>query len=64
MASTPQIAPSEWQDPVVQELHAIREKLVDTYQGNLHAYTEAARAHALALGFQFKRIDVQGSTPV
>ncbi len=42
-----------WQDPIVQELHAIREKLVEKYQGNLHEYSTAARAHTLALGFKF-----------
>jgi hypothetical protein len=43
----------EWHDPIVQELHDIRKKLVEKYHGNMAAYSQAAKAHALALGFQF-----------
>ena len=53
----------EWHDPIVQELHEVREKLVEKYQGNLHTYSQAARAHALALGFQFTTIKTQPTTP-
>jgi hypothetical protein len=54
----------EWHDPIVQELHAVREKLVEKYQGNLHAYSQAARAHAIALGFQFTSIKPPPTTPI
>ncbi len=40
-------------DPIVEELHRIREELAQKYGGDLNKYSEAARAHALALGFQF-----------
>jgi hypothetical protein len=40
-------------DPIIEELHQVREQLVHRYGGDLHRYSEAARAHALALGFQF-----------
>lgn len=53
MNAVPQKKQTEWHDPIAQELHDIREKLVDQYQGNMRAYSQAARAHALALGFQF-----------
>jgi hypothetical protein len=52
-----------WHDPIVQELHAVREKLVEKYQGNLHAYSQAARAHSLLLGFQFTAIKTQPKPP-
>jgi hypothetical protein len=53
----------QWHDPVVQELHAVREKLVEEYQGNLHAYSLAARQRAIALGFQFTTITGQPTKP-
>jgi hypothetical protein len=53
MNAPAQIATLDWHDPIVQELHEVREKLVEKYQGDLHAYSEAARARALALGFRF-----------
>jgi hypothetical protein len=53
----------EWHDPIVQELHSVREKLVEEYQGNLHMYSQAARAHALALGFQFTAMKTPPTTP-
>jgi hypothetical protein len=40
-------------DPIIEELHQVRENLVQKYGGDLHQYSEAARANALALGFQF-----------
>lgn len=43
-----------WHDPIVQELHDIREQLVEKYHGNMTAYSQAAKAHALALGFRFE----------
>jgi hypothetical protein len=54
-----QTTPPDWHDPIVQELHAVREKLVEKYQCNLHAYSQAARARSLALGFQFTSIKTQ-----
>jgi hypothetical protein len=53
----------EWHDPIVQELHAVREKLVEKYQGNLHTYSVAAREHSIALGFQFTTIKASPTTP-
>jgi hypothetical protein len=43
-------------DPIVEELHAVRESLIEKYGGDLHAYSVAARAKAVALGFQFTAI--------
>jgi hypothetical protein len=44
--------PMEWNDSVVSELHAIRQELLEKYQGDMHAYSKAASAHALQLGFK------------
>ena len=52
--------PPEWQDPVVQELHAVREQLIEKYHGDLHAYSKHATAHALALGFKFTALKLPG----
>ena len=41
-------SPVEWFDPVVEALHELRTQLLEKYQGNLHTYSEAARARALA----------------
>jgi hypothetical protein len=54
--SLPQAAKA-WQDPIVQELHALREQLVAKYQGDMHAYSEACVRHTKALGFTFKTLD-------
>jgi hypothetical protein len=64
MSAKLQTTQPDWHDPIVQELHAVREKLVEKYQGNLHAYSQAARAHALALGFQFTTIKAPPKTPM
>lgn len=40
-------------DPIVAEIHAIRQQLHDKYNGDLHAYSPAVTANALALGFKF-----------
>jgi len=42
-----------WHDPIVAEIHAIRELLADQYHNDLLAYSEAAESHCLALGFHF-----------
>ncbi len=42
-----------WHDPIVSEIHEIRQQLSDKYHGDLHAYSQAATANALALGFKF-----------
>lgn len=39
-------------DPIVEEIHATRERLADQYHNDLSAYSKAAEAHCLALGFQ------------
>lgn len=51
---TDQTQNAPWHDPVVQELHDIRSQLVEKYHGNMSAYSQAAKAHALALGFRFE----------
>jgi hypothetical protein len=38
---------------VIEEIHAVREQLAKQYQGDLLAYSEAASAYCLSLGFQF-----------
>jgi hypothetical protein len=43
----------ESNDPIVEELHAVKANLLQKYEGNMHAYSVAARANAVALGFQF-----------
>jgi hypothetical protein len=40
-------------DPIVEELHAVRANLLQKYEGNMHTYSVAARANAIALGFKF-----------
>ena len=50
-------AVNAWQDPIVQELHALREQLVAKYQSDMHAYSEACVRHTKALGFTFKTLD-------
>jgi hypothetical protein len=40
-----------WRDPIVAELHAIREQIAERFQNDLIAYSEAATAHCRALGF-------------
>ena len=50
-------AAKAWKDPIVQELHALREQLVAKYQGDMHAYSEACVRHTKALGFTFKTLD-------
>ena len=41
-----------WRDPIVAELHALRDQLAERFQNDLTAYSEAASAHCLALGFR------------
>ena len=42
-----------WHDPIVAEIHAIREFLAEKYHNDLRAYSQAAESHCRALGFQF-----------
>lgn len=42
-------APLPWRDPVVAEIHAIREELDREYGGDLLAYSNAAVAHCSRL---------------
>jgi hypothetical protein len=37
-------------NPILDEIHAIREKLLAEHGGDLHAYVEAARKRALESG--------------
>lgn len=63
MNRKPQAIQTDRHDPIGHELRAVREKLVEKYQGDLHAYSQAARAHALALGFQFTSTKTQSKPP-
>lgn len=57
------IAQAEWRDPVVEEIHAIRQQLLEKYQGDLHTFSKVATAKALALGFQFTATKSPPTTP-
>ena len=37
-------------NPILDEIHATRQKLLEEHNGDLHAYVEAARKRALASG--------------
>jgi hypothetical protein len=50
---------AKYNDPIVEELHRVREMLVEKYQGNLHTYSEAAKSHAMALGFKLATAKTQ-----
>lgn len=58
---TPQTTPTTWQDPIVQELHALREKLVEQYNGDMHAYAQACERKVQSLGIVFKRLPARPS---
>lgn len=45
--------PAVRHDPIVAEIHAIRERLADEFQNDLLAYSLAAEAHCRTLGFKF-----------
>jgi hypothetical protein len=38
-------------DPIIREIHAIREHLAEQYQNDLIAYSQAANEHCRNLGF-------------
>jgi hypothetical protein len=40
-----------WRDPIIAELHALRERLAERFHNDLAAYSETANAHCRALGF-------------
>lgn len=56
-------AQAEWNDPIVSEIHAIRQNLVEKYQGDLHAYSQAVTTNALALGFKFTTLKPMPTIP-
>lgn len=57
--------PKAWQDPIVQELHALREQMVAQYKGDMRSYTEACVARTQALGFRFKTLnDINEALPM
>ena len=61
---TLQPSPSaNWHDPIVEEIHSIRQQLNEKYQGDLHAYSQAATANAVALGFKFYKPPSNKTTP-
>lgn len=39
-------------EPIVDEIHAARERLAELYHNNLLAYSQAAESHCRALGFR------------
>ena len=39
-------------DPVIAEIHAIRQHFAEQYHNDLVAYSQAAETHSRALGFQ------------
>ena len=49
-------APLPWHDPVVAEIHAIREELVREHGGDLWAYSNAAVAHCQRLNLRIDRL--------
>jgi hypothetical protein len=53
---TPQTIPTIWQDPIVQALHALRERLVKQYKGDIHAYAQACERKVQSLRVVFKRL--------
>jgi hypothetical protein len=53
---TPQAPSTTWQDPIVQELHALREQLVEKYNGDMHAYAQACERKVQSLDITFKRL--------
>lgn len=46
-------APLPWHDPVVAEIHALRDELAHEFGGDLAAYSDAAVARCKLLNFQF-----------
>ena len=42
-------------DPVIAEIHAIREQLAQQYHNDLIAYSETAEAHCRAMGFTWAK---------
>ena len=42
-----------WQNEVIIEIHALRQSLLEEYQNDLYAYSQAAVSHSLSLGFEF-----------
>lgn len=46
-----------WHDPVVAEIHAVREHLAEQYHGDIAAYTAAAEAHCRELGLNMLRVE-------
>lgn len=45
------ITKNAWHDPIVAEIHAIRDHLAEQYKNDLTAYSKAAEAHCHSLGF-------------
>jgi hypothetical protein len=40
-----------WHDPIVAEIHAIRERIASQFHNDLAAYSKAAEEHCRSLGF-------------
>jgi hypothetical protein len=56
---TPKTQTTTWQEPIVQELHVLREQLVEQYNGDIHAYAQACERKVQSLGIVFKRLPVR-----
>ena len=51
-------APLQWHDPVVAEIHEIRDELAREFEDDLTAYSNAALAHCQRLNLQFAVLTV------
>lgn len=50
-------------DPIITEIHAIREHLAEQYKNDLVAYSHAAEEHCRTLGFYaVESLRLQGSS--
>lgn len=52
-AQTLNIMPSQWQDPILLELHATRERLANQYGNDIRAICDAAR-HGILMNKNMK----------
>jgi hypothetical protein len=48
--------PAISEDLPVQALHALREQLVEKYNGDIHTYAQACECKIQSLGITFKRL--------
>ena len=53
-----------WHDPVVAEIHAVRDQLASQYHNDTLAYTKAAEAHCRELGLNIIQAERIKLTPL